>query len=111
MIQTILGFICGIGVGLSAMWLVMRLRLDAAASSASMMLEWWMDAEHQLDEAHEKHVRAGRTPHERHRERVKDIAAQIAISPPVQLKSRDAIREEANLSLALRRAKLMGEQK
>lgn len=109
-IQTTLGFTCGAIVGCGGMWMAMRLKLDAVRSTALMISDWWIAAEDKLEEAHQKHVRAGRTAYDRHRERVKDVAAQIAISPPVPLKSKEEIKREANYLVAMRRVRLARER-
>lgn len=104
------GFISGAIVGCGGMWMVMRLKLDAVRSTALMISQWWMAAEDKLEEAHQKHVRAGRTVYDRHRERVKDVAAQIAISPPVPLRSKEDIKREANYLVAMRRVRMARER-
>ena len=97
------GFICGAIVGCGGMWMVMRLKLDAVRSTALTICGWWMSAEDRLEEAHEKHVRAGRAAHERRREQVKDVAVMLAISAPSPLKDRAEIESEARRALADRR--------
>lgn len=105
-IQTTSGFICGAIVGCGGMWMVMRLKLDAVRSTAILFSDWWMSAEDRLEEAHEKHVRAGRTAHERQREQVKDVAVMLAISAPSPLKDRAEIEIEARRALAERRNRI-----
>lgn len=83
-----------------------RNELDAVRSTSRMIAKWWMDAQDKLDESHEKHVRAGRTPHQRRREKVKDVAALLAISPPCQLRSRVVIEGEAKAALQKRRERV-----
>jgi hypothetical protein len=97
-ILTISGYAVAGGV-----YIVMRLKLDAVRNTALLFCQWWMTAEDKLDEIHQKHVRAGRTPHERRREQVKQVAAQIAISAPAPLRSREEIEREARAALAKRR--------
>lgn len=109
-IQMTCGFISGAIIGCGGMWMAMRLKLDAVRSTALMISQWWMTAEDKLEQSHEKHVRAGRTVYDRHREQVRDIAAQVAISPPVPLKSKDEIKKEANLALAMRRVRILRER-
>lgn len=83
-----------------------RNELDAAHSTGLMIAQWWLAAQDRLDEIHDNHVRAGRTPHERQREKVKDVAARLAISSPCNLRSRTAIETEAKLALNKRRERL-----
>jgi hypothetical protein len=97
-ILTISGYAVAGGV-----YIAMRLKLDAVRNTALLFSQWWMSAEDRLEAAHQKHVRAGRTPHERRREQVKTVTAQIAISAPVPLRSREEIEREARASLAKRR--------
>jgi hypothetical protein len=97
-ILTISGYAVAGGV-----YIVMRLKLDAVRNTALLFCQWWMTAEDKLDEIHQKHVRAGRTPHDRRRAQVKQVAALIAISAPAPLRSREAIEREARASLAKRR--------
>lgn len=98
MILTISGYVAAGGV-----YVAMRLKLDAVQNTALLFSQWWMKAEDRLEEAHQKHVRAGRTPHERRREQVKTVAAQIAISAPAPLRSREEIEKEGRAALAQRR--------
>lgn len=83
-----------------------RNKLDAAHSTGRMIARWWIAAQDKLDESHEKHVRAGRTPHLRQRDRVKDVAARLAISAPCKLRSRVVIEGEAKAALQKRRERV-----
>lgn len=63
-------------------WVVMRLKLDAVRSTAILFSDWWMSAEDRLEEAHQKHVRAGKTTHAAYRAHVREKAAEMSAALP-----------------------------
>ena len=81
-ILTISVSICAFMLGCGATWLVMRLRMDAARSTAMMFSQWWMAAEDRLDEAHANHVRAGKARHAPYRAKVRAKCAEISAALP-----------------------------
>lgn len=87
-------------------WKQTEKELDAVRVWTLRVTNWWMEAQDKLDAIHENHVRAGRTPHDRRREKAKDKTAQLAISPPAPLPSRKTIMARAHAALRQRREKL-----